>query len=432
MATRAQRMTERTDTEDLETRESVWMEIIRQMESLYGQLADSQAEIERQTKGLSEAKELLDNVVSSMSEGLIAVDSAGVVTLLNEAIARLFGFGEQELVGQTLDALLPGPSKRKWSWRVLSRRIRAQERPTEEETYWRTCDGTLVPVGVTVSALRDRYGGLIGGVLALRDLRETKRRIAEAQAKAKELQEANAELKLLQKELVQAAKMSSLGRLAAGVAHELNNPLGGIVLYSDLLLEDMEADDPRRVTVEKIARQTARCRRIVSDLLDFARPATSAVRPIDVNSALREAMSVLEGQQMFHNVEVRRNLAGSLPSLRGDPDQIRQVFVNVVLNAVDAMSGEGTLSLASAPSEDGQGVVATVSDTGCGISEADMEHLFEPFFTTKDRGTGLGLSITYRAVERHNGNIEVSSEVGKGTTLRILLRSMQEIGADGR
>jgi len=412
--------------------ESVWMEIIQHMESIYGQLADSQAEIERHSRELGDAKELLDNIVSSMSDVLVAVDSSGTISLVNDAAGHLFGFTRDALIGHTLDRLLPGSAKQQWSWRSLSRRIRVQNGLREVETTWQDQRGNLIPVGVTVSALRNRWGELMGGVLVARDLREAKRRIAEARAataaaraKAEELEEANARLKHLQAELIQAAKMSSLGRLAAGVAHELNNPLGGITLYSDLLLEDMPEGDSRRRTVEKIAEQTARCRRIVSALLDFARPADAAARPVDVNTVLRETMSVLEGQEMFHNVEVRRELADDLPPLPGDPDQLRQAFVNIVLNAVEAMDGKGTLSLTSAPAEEGMAVLVTISDTGCGIPQEDIEHLFEPFFTTKDDGTGLGLPITYGIVERHNGTIEVSSEPGQGTTFRLLLRSMK-------
>jgi len=420
--------------EQLQAQESVWMEIIQRMESLYGQLADSQAEIERHARELGDAKELLDNIIRSMSDVLIAVDSSGTISLVNDAAERLFGFTRQELIGNTLEKLLPGTAQQQWNWRSLSRRIRGQDGLREVEALWQNRRGALIPVGVSVSALRDRLGEPVGGVLLVRDLRETKRRIAEAQAataaaraKAKELERANADLKRLQAELIQAAKMSSLGRLAAGVAHELNNPLGGITLYADLLLEDMRKDEPRRVTVEKIVQQTSRCRRIVQDLLAFARPSGSTARRVDVNSVLREAMSVLKDQEMFHNVEARWELAEELPRILADPDELRQAFVNIVLNAVEAMHGKGVLSFGTCRGEEAESVVVTISDTGCGIPEGDIEHLFEPFFTTKDGGTGLGLPITYGIVERHNGSIEVKSEVDKGTTFRICLRSMKGV-----
>jgi len=409
----------------VEAGESVWMDIIRHMETIYAQLADSQAELERRADELSEAKELADNIIRSMSDVLITIDSSGTITLVNQAAERLFGFRDEELLGRSLDTLLPVEAQADWRWPNLSRRIRQSGSPHEVETTWQDRHGAAIPVGVSISALRDRWGELMGAVLLVRDLRERKRRIEEVRAKARELERANQELRQLQAELIQAAKMSSLGRLAAGVAHELNNPLGGIMLYSDLLLESMPMDDHRRANVERIAAQAARCQRIVQGLLDYARPAQSAPVPVEVNTVLRETMGILEGQQMFHNIELRWDLAEELPVLMGDRDQLRQAFLNIVLNAVEAMDGKGALTIRSAPGE-GEHVVVSISDTGRGIPQEDMEQLFEPFFTTKDSGTGLGLPITYGIVERHNGSIGVESEIGKGTTFHISLGSMKE------
>lgn len=420
-----------------QTDETVWIEIIRHMESIYAQLADSQQEIETRARELSEAKELADNIIRSMNDALIALDSAGRINLVNDAVEELFGFSEGELMGQALTRLLPESAHEQWEWRRLCRLIRREEGLREVETTWQSRHGEKILVGVSGSALRGHWGEIVGAVLVVRDMREAKRCIEEARAatnaaraKTRELQEANAELKRLQAELVQAAKMSSLGRLAAGVAHELNNPLGGILLYTDLLLEDIPQDDPRRANVEKIAEQTSRCRQTVRGLLDFGRPAKSTARPVDVNAVLRSALSVLEGQEMFHNIELQWALAEPLPHLMGDPVQLQQAFTNIVLNAVDSITGSGRLTVRTSPAEDGKGVVVSITDTGCGIPEEHREHLFEPFFTMKEHGTGLGLSITYGIVERHNGGIEVVSEVGKGTTFLVTLRSMKGSGAD--
>ena len=423
---------------EAELQESVWIEIIRRMEELYAQLADSQAEIEKHAQELSEAKELADNIIRSMGNVLIALDSNGTVTLTNDAAEHLFGFARQDLISQPLDKLLPEPAREAWRWNTVSRRVRREGAIRDDETTWQNADGLLIPVAVSGSPLRDRWGEVVGAVLVVRDLRETKRRVAEAlaatvaaRARARELEKANAELKRLQAELIQAAKMSSLGRLAAGVAHEVNNPLGAILLYSDLLLEDTASDDPRHANIEKIAKLSARCREIVRELLDFARPAELKERRVDVTAVLRNSLSVLEGQEAFHNIKIEWDLATELPSLVGDPAQLQQAFTNVVLNAVEAMSGSGVLGIQTAPMPRERGtdaVVVRISDTGRGIPEEDREHLFEPFFTTRDDGTGLGLAITYGIIERHNGAIEVETEVGKGTTLVLTLRSLK--GAD--
>ncbi|MFO7956772.1 MAG: ATP-binding protein [Candidatus Brocadiia bacterium] len=429
-------MAEATDMPGATAQESMWIEIIRHMEEIYAQLAESQAEVERRARELSEAKELADNILRSMNDALVVLDSTGRIKLVNEAAERLFGFEAAELEGRTLAPLVPESAWEQWVWRRLSKRVEAEGGLSEAEATWRDAEDRRIPVGVSGAALRNRWGEVIGAVLVVRDLRETKRRIAEARAatrtartKAKQLEEANAELKQLQAELVQAAKMSSLGRLAAGVAHELNNPLGSILLYSDLVIEDTPEDDPRRGNLQKITRQATRCREIVRDLLDFGRPAEGEPGPVNVNAVLRNSMDVLGGQEMFHNVEIEWDMADSLPQMTGDAAQLQQAFTNIVLNAVEAMEGRGRLTVRSLPAED-DGVAVEITDTGPGIPEEDRERLFEPFFTRKDDGTGLGLAITYGIVERHRGEIEVESEVGKGTTFRVTLRGVKGGGSD--
>ncbi|MHC4713369.1 MAG: two-component system sensor histidine kinase NtrB [Planctomycetota bacterium] len=413
-----------------DTQESVWIEIAERMEALYAELAGSQEELERNARELSEAKELSDNIIRSMSNGLIALDSAGTITLVNQAAEWLFGFSSSDLTGQCLDVLLPEESGKQWRWHNLGTRVRQSGAIRDAETTWRDRRGALIPVSVSCTPLKDVWGGVVGAVLVVRDLRETKRHIAEARAataaaeeRARELEKVNVELTRLQAELIQVAKMSSIGTLAAGVAHELNNPLGGILLYSDLLLEDTPPDDPRRDNVEKISALAARCRNIVSGLLDFARPAPPGEFEVDVNGVLKSTVSVLEGHELFHNIEVKWDLAPDLAILTADPAQFQQAFTNVVINAAEAMEGEGALSIGTVPSWDRKGVVVKIADTGRGIRDEDKECLFEPFFTTKDEGTGLGLAITYSIVEGHNGSIEVESEVGKGTMFIVTLRS---------
>jgi len=418
--------------------ESVWIDIIRHMEAIYGQLAEAQSEVERRAEELGEAKELADNIIGSMNDALVVLDAGGGITLVNDAARRLFGLAGQDVAGRPLAMLLPQRAREEWRWPHLRRQVQREGGLAEVETTWQDLQGGRFPCGVSGAALRDRWGEVIGAVLVIRDLRETKRRIAEARAatrsaraRARELAKANAELKQLQAELIQAAKMSSLGRLAAGVAHELNNPLGSILLYSDLLMEDTPQGDARRANLAKIAQQAARCRQIVRSLLDFGRAAEGTVVPVDVNAVLRGAMGVLEGQEIFHHVTVEWQLADPLPTIEGDPGQLQQAFTNILLNGVDAVQGAGRLTIFTAPAAGGDGVQVRIADTGCGIPEECRERLFEPFFTTKDDGTGLGLAITYGIVERHGGEIAVESEVGRGTTFTLTLRSMKGAGHDG-
>jgi len=233
--------------------------------------------------------------------------------------------------------------------------------------------------------------------------------------------------RLREEELVgQAERMATTARLAAGVAHELNNPLGGILLYSNLLLESTPADDPRHENMARIATQATRARDIVRGLLDFARQSPAEVTAVELNQLVRDTLKLVERQTQA--IQVRSELAAGELVVRGDPRRLQQVLVNIVLNALDAMRDGGTLTVRTGYSEKPGVCRVAISDTGCGIREEQMPHIFEPFYTTKEvgRGVGLGLAISYGIVRQHGGDIEVQSQVGAGTTFRVMLPAAGE------
>jgi two-component system, NtrC family, sensor kinase len=233
-----------------------------------------------------------------------------------------------------------------------------------------------------------------------------------------------------QRQVYQSQKLAAVGQLAAGVAHEINNPLTGVLSYSSFLLK-RAADTPEfKEDLEVIVRETQRCRGIVKGLLDFARPSPPEKHPSDINEIIERAIRLVHAQLAAHRVEVQRQFGADLPTVNADANQIQQIIVNLLLNANDALGEDGgTIALATKVRTNGDGARAqaptveiSVSDTGCGIPAAHLERIFEPFFSTKGRkGTGLGLAVAWGIVERHNGRIEVESEVGKGTTFRVLL-----------
>jgi two-component system NtrC family sensor kinase len=250
-------------------------------------------------------------------------------------------------------------------------------------------------------------------------------------------------LKTAQEQLVQKEKLASVGQLAAGVAHEINNPLGTIMLLADVMHNEAAEDDPRREDLNMITEQARRCKGIVFDLLSFARENRVMAQETDVNRLVESVVveqTEAEGRRAieYENIYVALDLEPRLPIIQADPDQLRQCLLNLMTNAVDAMASGGTLKV-STRAPDPHHIELVVSDTGEGMSEEVMSQLFTPFFTTKPpgKGTGLGLSIIYGIVKMHRGDIQVQSTLGQGTTFSIVLptrlpdasRTQAQIGA---
>jgi two-component system NtrC family sensor kinase len=224
-----------------------------------------------------------------------------------------------------------------------------------------------------------------------------------------------------QRKLMESEKLATIGRLAAGVAHEINNPLTAVMTFSHLMLEDAAKDDPKREDLELIIHETTRCRDIVRKLLDFSRERMPEKRLVNIDALIEHTLSILTSQALFHNVQVEKKLSGKLPDTTVDPAQIQQVFTNIIVNAAEAMPEGGTLSIETSLVRDGKYIEMKFTDTGTGIDEKDIGKLFDPFYTTKEKGTGLGLSVTYGIMKSHDGSIGVESKIGKGTTFRLLL-----------
>jgi two-component system NtrC family sensor kinase len=237
----------------------------------------------------------------------------------------------------------------------------------------------------------------------------------------RKVEQRTAELKAMQTHLIQSEKLAGIGKLAAGVAHEINNPLTCVLTNSSLILEDLPADDPRRDDLQTIVDEALRCRKIVKGLLDFARQTKPQKQQLSLNKVVEDVLALVRNQASFHNIAIRTDLDPDLPPVLADIDQMRQVVLNIILNAADAMQQGGTLHLSSTSDPKFNRVVLRISDTGPGIPFEIQDKLFEPFFTTKKTGTGLGLAIAYGVMERHNGQLKVESSPGRGTTIVIIL-----------
>jgi two-component system NtrC family sensor kinase len=237
------------------------------------------------------------------------------------------------------------------------------------------------------------------------------------------VEERSQQLRQIQAKLMQAEKLASLGRLASGVAHEINSPLNGILALSHLLMRRLKDQPDLQKELEIIVKEATRVSAIVRGLLDFSRESKPQKRPCNVNQLILHTLSLVEGQAVFQNIRVVRNLGAQVPILLLDGNQIQQVFMNILLNAADAMANQGTLTITSSHAPGDSFVQVKFTDTGCGIPEGNLNKIFDPFFTTKadKKGTGLGLAVSYGIIDRHRGRIEVQSEVGRGTTVAIHL-----------
>jgi len=239
----------------------------------------------------------------------------------------------------------------------------------------------------------------------------------------KKVEGRTSEIKEMQAHLIQSEKLASIGKLAAGVAHEINNPLGGILMYGHLLLEEAEENSQASETLKKVIKETSRCKEIVRGLLNFARPKEPEMSDIDINGLLEKSLSLLEKQVLFQNIKVEKRFSPDLKKIIADEDQLQQVFTNIILNAAEAMDNKGTLTISTAWSKDRDHIEIHFRDTGHGIREEDLKRLFEPFYTTKEvgKGTGLGLAISYGIVQKHGGHIEAQSQIEKGSTFMVKL-----------
>jgi two-component system NtrC family sensor kinase len=252
---------------------------------------------------------------------------------------------------------------------------------------------------------------------------------------ASSLKERDAKLKeYTSQQIMKSERLATIGQLAAGVAHEINNPLGGVLMYTYLALENLDEKELLRKNLESAAREAARCKDIVKGLLDFARQTEPKIEDSDVNETMKRTLNLVEKQALFQNVKRTYVLSSSLPKIPMDVGQMQQVFTNIILNAAEAMEGKGQLTVTTKMAADKEHIEIEFADTGCGIPPENYEKIFDPFFTTKEvgKGTGLGLAVSHGIIARHKGTIEVKSELGKGTSFIIRLPLRTEADTDAQ
>ncbi len=363
---------------------------------------------------LREANEFFMNLIESSVDGIIAADMKGNIFIFNKGAEALTGYTAEEMIGKIhITKIYPhGVAKE------IMAKLRQPEyggvgklHPSQFNVVNKS--GEEIPIQLSASLIYDGTGKEIASVGIFTDLRPRLQM-------EKKLQETHVQL-------VSSEKMASLGKLAAGIAHEINNPLGGILIYSSLLMEDLSGEDPKRGDLARIVQEAGRCKEIVKSLLEFARQTELRMEPTDINRAIMEGLFFLENQALFHNIRIIKKLDPFLPFVKGNAGQLKQVFMNIIVNAAEAIHGSGTLTITTSAG-DRKSVFVEFTDTGEGIPEENLTRIFDPFFTTKDvgKGTGLGLATSYGIVEEHGGKISVRSKFGEGTTFTIELPTYPE------
>jgi PAS domain S-box-containing protein len=370
---------------------------------LYRQLHLKAAELDR-------LRAFNENILESLDDGLLVADLDDRIVRWNRALERLYGVPREEAVGLTLPDVFDAP---------VVDAIRAARRDS--------------PDGSTLSRIRLVGRGRAASRAMIVDAAVVPLRSLDAAAPATTgtiviVADVTSRVEL-EEQLQISEKMASIGLLAAGVAHEVNTPLTGISSFTQMLLDGAQPDDPRTQLLEKIERQTFRAAKIVNGLLNLARPAAAGdaeMTSVDLNTVVTDVLSLLEHQFELQHVKVRRDLHAAPVPITGLGHKLQQVFLNLFLNAKDAMPKGGWLSIATRL-EEGRAVVE-VADTGSGIPNEYLARIYDPFFTTKTtaQGTGLGLSITYGIVREHHGSIECDSAVGHGTRFVLAFPSVSE------
>jgi PAS domain S-box-containing protein len=385
--------TEPLSSEDMALLSAVAAQAATALENgrLYRQLRTKADELERM-------RQFSENILESLNDGLAVLDQDGRVVRWNRPMEELYGVRHEDAVARALGELFDPQIVRALGG-PLSRR-------TEGAAYYRVPMTTrhdpprrlLVNLGTT--PLRDSSDEVVGSILIVEDISSRVQ---------------------LEEQLQISEKMASLGLLAAGVAHEVNTPLTGISSYTQMLLEKAPPEDPSTKVLEKIERQTFRAAKIVNGLLNLARPAQVDSGPCDINAVINDVLSLLDHQFRTGSIQVRKEMAATAPMVQGIEHKLQQVFLNLFLNARDAMPSGGWLTIVTRA--DDSGAVVEVADTGSGIPDEALSRIYDPFFTTKEigKGTGLGLSITYGIVQEHGGTIACDSHVGQGTRFTIRL-----------
>lgn len=345
-----------------------------------------------------------ENILNDAADAIILLNENHRVIMWNKAAETLFGYSEAEMFGKGLTRLVPEDPTAQSAMAAMDEQVLSRGFVRNQRLDMRTREGRIVHVELTRTALRNERGDFIGSSVILRDISEQEQ---------------------LRRQVIQSEKLSAVGTLAAGIAHEVGTPLTSISALAQIL--QLKTDNPEfKEKLLLIQQSIERISRTVRTLVDFSRPITDKVEEIYLNHVIEHVIRIIKYDKRLKHQEIVTRLQPDLPLVRAGFDQLLQVFINICLNAADAMEGKPDGRLEITTWSEGKRVIAAVTDNGCGIAEEHIGHIFEPFFTTKKsgKGTGLGLWVSYNIIAGFGGDIKVRSTLGAGTTFTITLPSI--------
>jgi PAS domain S-box-containing protein len=363
-------------------------------------------EQEKRAEELALLKEFNESIIESVNVGLLAVDEAGRITRCNTTFEELLALSREETIGKLVEEVFDESFALNLENILGKSRWHLTEIRNAYKMLTTNYQGKSLVLNVAVAPLRSVSNNQTGAIIVLENV--------------------TSRIKL-EETLQQSEKLSSIGLLAAGVAHEVNTPLTGVSSYTQMLLGMIPETDPKHALLQKVQKQTDRASNIVGNLLNFSRTGNaSEFVEININKLLDDTLQLLEPQLRKSNVEIVKNYAAASPKIFGNAGKLQQVFTNLIINARDAMFAGGEIVLTTAFDDDKATI--EVADTGSGIEPENLTKIYDPFFTTKGvgSGTGLGLAVSYGIVQEHAGTIRATSEVGEGTTFRLVFPAAQK------
>lgn len=343
---------------------------------------------------LSKIKAFSDNLVENMPIGLIAIDSHKRIASCNHVAESVFGFSSGTVIGKDIADVLP-----RMLWELVETSD-IQREVVEREMDCLVDSENIIPLEVSASVLRDENDNFLGYILLFKDL---------------------SEVRILKKVIARNQRLASVGRLAAGVAHEIRNPLSSIKGFATYFKERYKNISEDEQTADIMIDEVDRLNRVVGQLLEFARPITISGKHTDLKSLVENSLLLVQKQAAEKNILIETGFSNDEMKAYVDPDRISQVLLNLYLNALESMEGGGTLSINLKVNDLKNDIEIHVSDTGCGMGENELQSVFDPYFTTKATGTGLGLAIVHNIIDAHHGEVKVESQKEQGSTFSIIL-----------